>query len=942
MDHPTNIDENNEAMLASSLENVNFDATKNNVNNTKNNNNGSDNNNELVIPRCTAKNCNEKITVYCEQCKSYYCNKHNANHLYVLAMRSHNRVDATEIVKFISKLKCNDHSKDVQIDHTSKYIYVCPITLQLKWGPKLCDVAKHSDKPYLQVSFIGPCGCGKSTMIRLLADDDDGVLPIPAIQGTLVSTSSDINAYHSRIDDEKDAFIYVDCEGTGGAMSNQMLLNSIDQYSQNIVQGDDGNLIPSGMTEQEKQSFFSARTPFVSYSFPRLLYLFSDVLVFMFAGEPRERDTVLKQLILYGSSASAGTVNHMFRPHLVIVFNHSKTHDGNDFDVDKVTKNYLESNSEQTNKLKSLYQSISIIHIPTANGTTMMKSIEQVGKLGEIIKEKVRINREYKLNNPEFTRSKVLSYFNRAMQDFNMDQNAKVDFFKLISMESETNSNASFIFKYVNLIADSKLLNSSAFDHLSFFLATTMIQIGIIAAYKKHCLRHGLIDQKIGTPDAKFTNQFEDIIKQVDHSMVEYMPCNSQHYSEHLKKKVFCEVRKKNHLDSDHECTEVAKLELTKEQASKLKSMGLQDGQPIKIKWEGRFEQDPLYKPLLETAQAILLSPKTENWESSHILKDIPFKLVCNACLLEFPSEVRSGCGHYVCRLCCQESPDYCPICKEKSLWKDKTIPDNSALRILCLEPGNLLKSTTQCTIINEIEQSLYSIPIAQLFDVISGIGCGAVIGLSFPCGFTIKECDRNWGIFRAGNNQPEYLKPKKKVDIVVSLGNGSITFENTSNPVVEEWNKHKKDLCPDSIKTMVRIDSVLPPTSFGYDTKKEIQTSMSNETLAYLATNEKAKQDLKQVVNTLLAQLFYVEQQTRMANSQTIRASIRSRLAVALPKEIIDQIKSSPSDCFSIESQQGLTEGQYQFHINEIQYEPTLIIPFTIENIENFNLQIN
>ncbi|EFA75135.1 patatin family protein [Heterostelium album PN500] len=906
---------------------------------------------DVKIPNCETSGCEKQSVKYCLKCVKYLCETHDSVHKKIPTMKSHTRADSGKVAEFKFRLECPDHTQDVSNDLKTKFIYICQKTKGLKFGHKLADVSKHGDKPYLQVSFIGPAGCGKSTMIRLLADDK--ILPTPAVKGAVDPTSSDINAYLSHLDDQNDAFVYVDSEGTGGSMSNTILLNTLSEGKEPAPVGDDPE---DPKTENdEKNKFLSAREPFVSKSFPRLLYLFSDVLVFMFTGEARERQTVLESLILYGSSASAASVNQSIHPHLVIVFNNSNTTNKDDFDIDKATEQYLDNQSENTHKLKCLYQSISVVYVPNANGKD----------------------------------------------------------------------------------------SSDGANHWSYIKANDLLENGAIVAYKYYCKRIAGIDPRIGQPDAQFIGAFVDILIQVEEKLQEFMPCCSTFYHERLKKYVLCQVRKKNH-GSKHETTEVASLELSREQTDYLRTVGIKNGNSIKISWKGEFENTLQIETLVDRCERALRSPttyfKTLDWESGHLFKDEKFMTICNVCLLDFPSEVRSGCGHYVCYQCCKESPSVCPICKIESIWVDRSIPENAALRVLCLEGGQTLFSTSQSTIIDEIEKRLYGIPISRLFDMVSGIGTGALIGLVFlsgnkklstviemidkfsdhtsnltkimaifddplvfepmtdillegtcqeftaflpddnifttpmdckficssvshnlinpnraqtgnynaphqdvanstpsrlatlflldsdihdtehhPIKFTISECERYWRV-----NQTDSFKESRRIDLVASIGNGSISITPDSD-ANEEWQTYISKYSPSNLK-MFRIDTVLPDKIFTCGKKLELITSISNETRNYLNSNRETKEELKFLVNSLIAQLFYVQVNPRVANTKTVTGIIRCRLPNnQIPNEIISQIQSS-SNPFSLSDHSGLPDDfQFTFKFDNIKYEPTL-----------------
>lgn len=139
------------------------------------------------------------------------------------------------------------------------------------------------------VSFIGQTGAGKSSLIKLLIDlhsDEDELFETPVVgaAGRDVATSKDVHLYLDPDSSESQApLLFADCEGFEGAEHDLVGAKLKRKLASSQNNSSNGRLKPTSEREliwadtPKKQS----RDLAVAHLYPRLLYTFSDVIVFV-------------------------------------------------------------------------------------------------------------------------------------------------------------------------------------------------------------------------------------------------------------------------------------------------------------------------------------------------------------------------------------------------------------------------------------------------------------------------------------------------------------------------------------------------------------------------------------------------------------------------------------------------------------------------------------
>lgn len=330
------------------------------------------------------------------------------------------------------------------------------------------------------VSFIGQTGAGKSTIIKMLIDQQerkhsarDWSLPSP-VAGSLsngsVPTSGDVHLYSDPSTYSAEfPMLYADCEGLEGGENTPMAA----QYRKSAStappkeKGKDNHTqkphrkrrkVSKGLhcTQRDIKWANSPDTLKRQYAvtelYPRLLYTFSDVIVFVLRNPKTFESTVLSLLISWASSSLEKSLNQPTLPHAVIALNATDTKvDPKEWEPEFVTnllmssvagaidrdpkyrdlRDYWVGRGRRIRTMKDLlqcyYSSITVVRIP-GEGRYMMID-EQVGKLHDVIARRSAESLNTKRRSRMLSNSDTLNvYLQCAFDHFAQDLHTPFNF----------------------------------------------------------------------------------------------------------------------------------------------------------------------------------------------------------------------------------------------------------------------------------------------------------------------------------------------------------------------------------------------------------------------------------------------------------------------------------------------------------------------------------
>lgn len=279
--------------------------------------------------------------------------------------------------------------------------------------------------------------------------------PVTGLINDIVPTTGDVHLYSDPATYQgARPTLYADCEGMSG-----------------------GEKLPMGIACKEKLDAAKANTRMVKSKFrkplewangakgqsreysvkrlyPRILYTFSDVIVFVLREARVFQTEVLQKLIEWAYSSIDKSINQPTLPHIVIVLNASENAiDETQWDLDVATARLLEDYKDSVHQVQKLqnivaglrtidrhitstkdlleyyYSSITVVRIPTKG--RYMQIDEQIGKLHQVIQQKCCLSFAHKKSVRMLLNAERLQqYVNSAYDHFSRRLDEPFDFVK--------------------------------------------------------------------------------------------------------------------------------------------------------------------------------------------------------------------------------------------------------------------------------------------------------------------------------------------------------------------------------------------------------------------------------------------------------------------------------------------------------------------------------
>ncbi|KAL8765647.1 MAG: hypothetical protein Q9209_007327 [Squamulea sp. 1 TL-2023] len=329
------------------------------------------------------------------------------------------------------------------------------------------------------VSFIGQTGefgAGKSTVVKMLINHQDlktnqtlqsrFPAPLPGSANDNVPVSANVHLYA-----DPDSYLsntpilYADCEGLEGgesipraeayraqdASSYTQRSNSLEPRSRQKVHKK-GNRVSRNLKWAHGNKEKSKREYAVTELYPKLLYTFSDVVVFVLRNPKTFESAVLTKLIGWASGSFEKSLGQPALPHIIVVLNATDLAiDASQWEVEEATSKLLSNVETAINKIPSLqthvawwqangrvihttkdllecyYSSVTVVRIPT-KGRYMLID-QQVEKLHTEIMKKSNQSHYKKQKVRMLSNSEDLQlYLQLAFDHFSQDLDTPFDF----------------------------------------------------------------------------------------------------------------------------------------------------------------------------------------------------------------------------------------------------------------------------------------------------------------------------------------------------------------------------------------------------------------------------------------------------------------------------------------------------------------------------------
>ncbi|KAI1446087.1 hypothetical protein F5Y02DRAFT_426089 [Annulohypoxylon stygium] len=634
------------------------------------------------------------------------------------------------------------------------------------------------------VSFIGETGAGKSTLVKLLIDrqsshSSEGIShlsPVTSSNHDYIPTTGDVHLYADPSTFLTDApLLFADCEGFSGgeAMPKALRHFQIDSQGEGLSsQGDMKSLLRSRYSSQ--RYIFWANSPLtrkreytVSQLYPRILYTFSDVVVFVLRNPRSFESTVLDKLVRWGASSVDKSLNQPILPHAIIVLNATEDVDENQWDVATATNmlmsaiqgaierepmlyEYVQTWQQRGRDIKSAedllrqyYSSVTIIRVPRRGSYMLMD--QQVEKLSNLIKDRCSDSHLRKKQARMLANSDTFQVYLQASYDhFTKDLESPFDFVQ----EALRNNPVSRSFEgnILNLAISMKNHSKSKSirgDPNKLFLK--------LAPMVASCVMFDAVRQnRLGVGSQLLSNTYADLCVSALHIFADlHWPCNFQKSPYDTAQGRCCNV-KSGHNPKGHQnksgkiighgqyqsdfdvSTFIPKWnELIKESLVKLQTAAYELGQKL----PGRT--DLQITSILHRERIGLFYSALGN------LPNFVSHSACFSCLRGLP-ECVLPCGHVLCLTCVRTygrtssrttiELNRCPLHVRDVMadppWVINVKPPFAGVRVLCLDSGGV-NGIVELKVLQAIEKILGpKLPVQLFFDLIAGTSAGGIIAL--------------------------------------------------------------------------------------------------------------------------------------------------------------------------------------------------------------------
>ncbi|KAI0882625.1 uncharacterized protein GGS22DRAFT_191215 [Annulohypoxylon maeteangense] len=402
------------------------------------------------------------------------------------------------------------------------------------------------------VSFIGETGSGKSALIKLLilfSENRKRRFPTPIVspRESGRSTSSNVHLYvDPSTVEQSTTILYADCEGTGGSEKTiDVEDKNVEVYSPQAFHPTPikwGHIDADGT--QTKSRHYITKT-----LYPRVLYIFSNVVVYVLWNKKRKEDMIV-DLLQWAHNATDQSYNKPVLPSLVIALNREEAGPNEDFySIATATNDFLTNDDvknihmnprikeKYTNQwkkrdrssaihsgedlLKCYFSDVNVVHFPNQDCPSKMHS--QITELYQLLSSlSITAQKKRAQMQMDLTAASFPMYFRSAFGHFASNYKKPFDFseawFDLCPVVFQFRDS---ILSLAHLVSkDSGLNGMELWEDLTDFIASCFllswsrnkIQGGSFALQRSslvlHYMANGLV---LGSPEGVFEGHLEQL-----------------------------------------------------------------------------------------------------------------------------------------------------------------------------------------------------------------------------------------------------------------------------------------------------------------------------------------------------------------------------------------------------------------------------------------------
>ncbi|KAI1374503.1 hypothetical protein F4677DRAFT_426368 [Hypoxylon crocopeplum] len=689
-------------------------------------------------------------------------------------------------------------------------------------------------------------GAGKSTLIKLLIGRQDPCLlgnsnyctPVASSINDHIPTTGDVHLYAEPSTFlTKTPLLLVDCEGLNGGEAMPKALRCLAQNKSGqgrlASKTSDSSLpLQSGMKKPlrySSQRYITwANSPqtqkreyTVSQLYPRILYTFSDVVVFVLRNPRSFESTVLNKLLRWGAASVDKSLNQPVLPHVIIVFNTTDDIDEEEWDVTTATNmltstlqgaiarepllnEYVQAWRKRGKEIKSTedllkqyYASVTVVRIP--RGDSYMLMDQQADKLFDLIKERCFASHLKKKQVRMLANAEMLQVYLHASYDhFTKDLESPFDFVKeALRHNPVPRTFEGNILRLAVSMRDhtkSETLRSDAnkiFSRLAPMVAS--------------CVMFDAVRQNIlGTAAQLLSGAYTELYISALQTFADlYWPCNFRNPAYREEHGRCCNV-KSGHNPKGHQ-NRYGKIighgpyqsdfdvaifipkwnQYIQENLARLQNAAYELSQKLPGRTDLQIVS-VLHRERMNNFYSALGNPSAFISHSA-----------CFSCLRELP-ESALPCGHVLCLPCVKTygrttsrttiELKRCPLHVRDILadppWLITTKPLHAGVRILCLDSGGI-SGIVELRVLRAIEKMLGpKLPIRLFFDLIVGTSAGGIIALGLGVkGWSVDETIKEFKALYKEAFAPREVMGIRLLDSLSSLYHGSVyktqPFEN-------------------------------------------------------------------------------------------------------------------------------------------------------------------